>query len=63
MAWAANAIPARAQSVAGPPDTILRGGSILTMNDRMPRAQAVAVKDGKIFAVGSLSDTPENKAP
>ena len=63
MAWAANAIPARAQSAAGPADTILRGGPILTMNDRMPRAQAVAVKDGKIFAVGSLSEVEKLAGP
>ena len=63
VAWAGNAIPARAQSAAGPADTILRGGPILTMNDRMPRAHAVAVKDGKIFAVGSLSEVEKLAGP
>ena len=33
-------------------DTIYFGGRILTMNDAQPGAEAVAVKDGKIFAVG-----------
>lgn len=37
-------------------ETIYLGGPILTINDDMPRAEAVAVKDGKIVAVGSLTD-------
>lgn len=37
-------------------ETIYLGGPILTINDDAPRAEAVAVKDGKIVSVGSLSD-------
>ncbi|MBY5920191.1 amidohydrolase [Ferrimonas balearica] len=37
-------------------DTLYRGGAILTMNDNQPRAEALAVKDGRIIAVGSESD-------
>jgi predicted amidohydrolase YtcJ len=33
-------------------DTIYLGGSILTINDKAPRAEAVAVADGLILAVG-----------
>ena len=40
-----------AQEVA---DTIYAGGPILTMDDAAPRAEAVAVKDGRIVAVGTL---------
>jgi predicted amidohydrolase YtcJ len=40
-----------AQEVA---DTIYSGGPILTMDDAAPRAEAVAVKDGRILAVGTL---------
>jgi predicted amidohydrolase YtcJ len=36
-------------------DRIFTGGPVLTMNDAQPRAGAVAVKDGRIVAVG----TPE----
>jgi predicted amidohydrolase YtcJ len=36
-------------------DRIFTGGPVLTMNDAQPRAEAVAVKDGRIVAVG----TPE----
>jgi predicted amidohydrolase YtcJ len=34
-------------------DTIYRGGEIVTVNDLQPTAEAVAVKDGLILAVGS----------
>jgi predicted amidohydrolase YtcJ len=39
-------------------DRIFTGGPVLTMNDAQPRAEAVAVKDGRIIAVG----TPEEIA-
>jgi len=35
-----------------PADTIYLGGPILTINDKAPRAEAVAVADGLILAVG-----------
>ena len=35
---------------------IFINGNILTMNDEQPTAEAVAVKDGKILAVGSRTD-------
>ena len=34
-------------------DVIYIGGDIITMNDSRPTAEAVAVKDGKILAVGT----------
>ena len=37
-------------------DTIYSGGPILTMNDAQPTAEAVAVKDGRVIAVGALED-------
>ncbi|MBK9063663.1 MAG: amidohydrolase [Acidobacteria bacterium] len=37
-------------------DAIYTGGEIVTVNDKMPTAEAVAVKDGKILAVGSKAD-------
>ena len=42
-----------AQTVA---DTIYSGGPILTMNDARPTAEAVAVKDGQILAVGTVEE-------
>ena len=35
-------------------DTLYLGGPIITVNDEAPRAEAVAVKDGKILAVGAV---------
>jgi predicted amidohydrolase YtcJ len=40
-------------------DTIYRGGDIVTVNDAQPTAEAVAVKDGKIVAVGNLADVEQ----
>ncbi len=37
-------------------DTLYLGGSIVTMNDAQPTADAVATKDGKILAVGAKAD-------
>ncbi|MES2847217.1 MAG: amidohydrolase [Pseudomonadota bacterium] len=37
-------------------DLILTNARVLTMDDGNPRAQAVAVRDGRILAVGSASD-------
>lgn len=46
-----------AQSLfSGAPDMILTDGMIITQDPRRPRAQAVAVKNGLIQAVGSNSD-------
>ncbi len=43
-------------SSGDPADTIYRGGDIVTVNDAQPTAEAVAVKDGRILAVGSEAD-------
>ena len=37
-------------------DTIYSGGQIITVNDQQPSAEAVAVKDGKIIAVGNKDE-------
>ena len=47
-----------AQDIA---DTIYTGGPILTINDSAPKAEAVAVKDGRIIAVGSMGDVNAQK--
>ncbi len=41
---------------AEPDTTVFHGGTILTMDDARPRAEAVAVRDGRILAVGSKAD-------
>lgn len=57
---AAFAAQASAQEVA---DRIWTGGPILTLNDAAMRAEAVAVGDGRILAVGSRSDVMKLKGP
>lgn len=37
-------------------DIIYHGGEIVTVNDAQPKAEALAVKDGKILAVGDKAD-------
>lgn len=37
-------------------DLMLLNGKIYTMNPQLPRAEAVAIRDGKIIAVGKNSD-------
>lgn len=41
---------------AGPRTTVFRGGTVLTMGGPAPRAEAVAVRDGRILAVGTSED-------
>jgi predicted amidohydrolase YtcJ len=46
-----------AQQAAAPAgDIIFKGGTILTMNDKAPRAEAIAIRGNKILAVGKLDD-------
>jgi hypothetical protein len=37
-------------------DTIYTGGNIITVNDTQPTAEALAVKDGRILAVGTAEE-------
>jgi predicted amidohydrolase YtcJ len=43
-------------TVEDPADTVYLNGTILTINDSLPTAEAVAVKGGKILAVGSEAE-------
>src|SRR5690554_3436368 len=43
-------------------DQIWSGGPILTMNDSQPRVEAIAVKDGKIIALGSSKEIGQYRA-
>lgn len=45
-----------AGSVADAADAIYTGGPIVTVNDAQPTAEALAVKDGKILAVGARAE-------
>jgi hypothetical protein len=41
-------------------DSIYTGGTIITINDAQPSVEALAVKDGKILAVGTRVDIEKN---
>jgi predicted amidohydrolase YtcJ len=51
-----------AQKVA-PADTILLHGRIYTVNTKLPWAQALAIRDGKLIAVGSDKDISRYRGP
>jgi predicted amidohydrolase YtcJ len=42
-------------------DTIYSGGNIITINDAAPSAEALAVKDGRILAVGAKAEVLKSK--
>jgi hypothetical protein len=46
---------------AAPADRIIRGGPIVTVNPAQPYAEAVAISDGRIVAVGSEADVMKHK--
>jgi predicted amidohydrolase YtcJ len=50
--------PALAQEIA---DNIFLGGPNLTMDNTAPRAEANAVKDGRVLAVGTDAEVMEHK--
>ena len=45
-----------AQAAVDAADVVYVGGDIVTVDDRQPHAEALAVKDGKIVAVGGRAD-------
>lgn len=47
-----SSAPARAATA----DTIYYGGDIVTVNDSQPSAEAIAIKDGKILALGTRAE-------
>jgi len=51
--------PPAVQPVADAADTIYFGGDIVTVNDAMPSAEALAVKAGKIVAVGARAEVEQ----
>ena len=44
-------------------DTIVRNANVITVDPRLPRAQAVAMRDGRFVAVGSNDDVDGLKGP
>ena len=56
MAAVAAAACSRSPDPAATADTLYVGGDIVTVNDAQPAAEALAVKDGRILAVGSRAE-------
>ena len=46
----------RAPDPSATADSIFTGGNIITVNDAQPTVEAIAIKDGKILAVGKRQD-------
>src|ERR671934_1807726 len=44
-------------------DTIFLGGNIVTVNPAQPEAEALALRDGKILALGKVSELEKFKGP
>src|SRR5215470_8383690 len=59
LAFAAFAPPVAAQS----PDTALVNGKIITLDERSAIAEALAVRDGTIMAVGRSADIRDLAGP
>ena len=56
VATAAFVVGCRTPAPSAAADTIYLGGDIITVNDAQPSVEAVAVRDGKILAVGTRSE-------
>jgi hypothetical protein len=54
-----RSIPAQTPSA----DSIFLGGNIVTVNPAQPEVEALAIKDGKILAVGKVSQLEKFKGP
>ena len=53
----------RFATAAEPAERIIRGGSIVTVDPAQPTAEAVAIRGGKIVAVGAEADVLQHKGP
>ncbi len=63
VAGATVSVPVCAADKQEPADTIFSGGHIVTVNDTQPAAEAVAVRDGVIVAVGQEGEVLAWKGP
>ena len=58
-----GALPAMAAADLAEPDLIVFDGTVFTMEESSPRAEAFAVKNGRFTAIGSSSDVRNLKGP
>ena len=59
---AAAPLASQAPQVA-PADLVLRGGRIVTLDARVPEAQALAAREGRIVAIGANADIARHVGP
>jgi predicted amidohydrolase YtcJ len=52
----AGACGPSARSVGEPADLVLRGGRIVTLDDKQPEVEALAARGGRIVAIGTAAD-------
>jgi len=55
-------VPAKPDAATGPPDLVLVNGKILTVDTKDSIAEAVAIRGGKIIAVGSNAEIQQRAA-
>ena len=55
-------LAAYSQNATGPADTFFFGGTIVTMVPARPEVEALAIKDGKILALGTLAEVSPLRA-
>ena len=61
--FACAAVAQPVATATGPADLIYSGGPIITVNDAAPMAEAVAVRAGRILAVGSRQQAEATRGP
>jgi predicted amidohydrolase YtcJ len=63
MAWPAPARQATAEAPAGGPELAVLGGTVYTVDDRKPKAEAFAVQHGRFAAVGGTAEVRSRITP
>lgn len=63
LVWIGHANAADRTTSTVPADAIYLNGPIVTINDAAPLAQAIAVRDGRIQAVGTQADVLKQRGP
>jgi predicted amidohydrolase YtcJ len=63
LAWLPWLIACAAAADAAPAERIIRGGPIVTVNPARPAAEAVAIANGKIVAVGTAAEVMKLAGP
>jgi len=63
LAWLSALFFCNSLHSADPADLVLRGGKVVTIDERLPEAEAIAVKGQRIVAVGSAAEINQHIGP